>query len=324
MLTKLSWELSLKYNQVEKSFGEKIDFKSLINVLTGHEQSYRAAVLREYFSRYSYPSSVRAFHISLSQAALFSLMLILIFILLADCAKKRPQQKKAYGFAFACVALQSALYICGLCLSYMYKFPEEEAVVLASYSRYMGIMHNFLVFFFLMTLIKNIESMDNKLLISSALLFLCVVTGKFNTAKNFLRRDHIKQSLETVDYYAPLVGNIINVIPYDSSTFFVAQDCYGFNILYVRYQTVPRKINDTVEIIGNLGTTTLNPNFHIHFETASQWKEELLNNYDYVVLYNLNDEFYEKFSSLFSDQGSIVTWGIYSVNKQTGLLDRCR
>ena len=58
--------------------------------------------------------------------------------------------------------------------------------------------------------------------------------------------------------------------------------------------------------------------------TPEQWQELLLEQYDYVAIYKLNDYFLEHFGMLFGDPDTIAENTLYRVNRETGMLEICK
>lgn len=56
---------------------------------------------------------------------------------------------------------------------------------------------------------------------------------------------------------------------------------------------------------------------------ADQWQTDLIQNYDYVALYRLNDYFYEHYSVVFEDPAQIKENAVYLMDKDTGVLVFC-
>lgn len=57
---------------------------------------------------------------------------------------------------------------------------------------------------------------------------------------------------------------------------------------------------------------------------ADEWHQTLLNDYDYVALYLLDEYFINTYSKLFADPSEISNNTVYVVNKETGLLELCK
>lgn len=55
-------------------------------------------------------------------------------------------------------------------------------------------------------------------------------------------------------------------------------------------------------------------------KSPEEWMDELVENYDYVALYKLNDYFIQNYAEMFEGE-EIVSNALYRVNKQTQTLE---
>lgn len=114
------WKILLKVNGVTGQTRGAVDFNSFMNVVSGREDSYRPQVLR-------------AFFIMLKNGFLLDILLILT-LLLAICILRKKR------FVFWLIFAQTFIYIFGMLLMYMYMFTWQEALAMASYPRYIGVV----------------------------------------------------------------------------------------------------------------------------------------------------------------------------------------
>ena len=122
------WKTALKVHGVMKPESGKIDLVSFINVITGKEtleDSYRPHILKAFFMMLKGKSEAGI------SCFIVILLLAAVLILLAVRYRRLSAGLLCIGFALA--------YIFGMLLMYMYIFPHREAVVMASFTRYIGV-----------------------------------------------------------------------------------------------------------------------------------------------------------------------------------------
>ena len=57
--------------------------------------------------------------------------------------------------------------------------------------------------------------------------------------------------------------------------------------------------------------------------TAEEWRTILLQEYDYLALFHINEYFIENYGEIFSDSAQIEDNTLFYVNKTTGYLEKC-
>ena len=116
----LLWKLMLKLFNVTGQKRGRIDIASFFSVIAGREDSYRPQTLKAFFIYLRYRYLVIA--------------VVLIVLLLAVCIlrKKIP--------VFWSIMAMGIMYIFGMLLMYMYMFTWQEAISMASYERYIGVV----------------------------------------------------------------------------------------------------------------------------------------------------------------------------------------
>ncbi len=122
------WKTALKVHGVVKPESGKIDPVSFLHVITGKEtlaDSYR-------------PHILKAFFIMLRGKSEAGISCIIVILLLAAALILLAIKYRRLGTGLACIGL-AVSYTFGMLLMYMYIFPHREAVVMASFTRYIGV-----------------------------------------------------------------------------------------------------------------------------------------------------------------------------------------
>ena len=107
----------------------------------------------------------------------------------------------------------------------------------------------------------------------------------------------------------------------NSHIYFVSQEDAGYDYWVMKFSIRPNYLNDNFS--WSIGKSFYDGDIFTKEMDKSQWQEELVREYDYVVLYKLNGYFYENFSDLFMNPDDIEENVVYRVDKKRGLLEKC-
>ena len=103
---------------------------------------------------------------------------------------------------------------------------------------------------------------------------------------------------------------------------FIAQESTGFEQLIVGFN-IQEKFIKREGWGWSIGAPFYEGDVWTVSVTAEEWRKQLLEDYDYVVLYKINDYFVQNFESVFADDTEIAEGTIYEVDRETGLLEKC-
>ena len=139
LLPKLLWVIELKLSKTYIQFSGKINFKQLVFILLGKDNTYRSDVWKTYIiTQFSHPYQFGT--LSLPFFAVTLLTLIGFYWLCRIYKKKWPEKRKNTLAIFAVATIEIFVYLFGMGVMYMFKFSEEEALDLACMSRYLNIV----------------------------------------------------------------------------------------------------------------------------------------------------------------------------------------
>lgn len=322
-LPKVIWDIDIKINNAAKSFSNKFDFVSLFNVLTGREDSYRKDVLKHFFDvtmtegKYLGSTGVYVTYI------LSIMLLVLLIFITTSLIKNKYEEKKTNANITRYIFIGSIfIFVVGTCVSYMYKFTEAEALGLASYERYLSILFiasslfsaiNFIL------LINENEKLCEALNCVVICAVLCMVSSEVVTS--FFTRSTVK---EAYAYRQQVCAGIIekskNVIEDSDKVWFISVYSDGEDRLVYKYSERPALVDGDVKIKIKVDE---DDSFAAEY-SAEEWMNELRNeNYDYVALYVVDDDFIEDYESVFTNPKDIGNETLFKVNKDSGMLELC-
>ena len=202
------------------------------------------------------------------------------------------------------------VYIIGLGITYLFSFTEREALMLASYGRYLGSAF-FAVELLLLLLaaeLIRLGAVDRAKLIA---LVLCIeaVFVPWNAVVYFFSRSNVEFSINKRQEFAAEIAAVEALPEGEQRIYTVCCDAWDNFIL--RYNLRPDTVNppDTWWATGTPAATS-----------AQEWCEQLAGEYDYVLLHTVADSFYTDFADAFVPGTEIRTNQLYAVDPETGLL----
>lgn len=321
-LPKLLWAWEIQTSGARVSFSGKIDWIVLLNVILGRDNSYRSDLVRTYRDAlYSKTISLGNISIELNYMALFLVFLCALYVIWRLFSYAQPGQKMRFGVLLGIAGGTLACYMVGLCVIYMFKFTQYEAVRLASMERYLNIAFLGIWLLILLLLVHWTSRWcirrEAKLILLVCLL-LAVPTKIFG---DFARGDYVRQSVSVRAAYEPLKSAIHQNCDGDDRIYFVSQETSGFDYWVSRFNARPNQFNKN--FTWSIGEAFYEGDVWTKAMTPEEWQNLLLEQYDYVALYKINDYFLENFGHLFTDPENIKTNALYRVNPETGLLEQC-
>lgn len=307
---KLAWKGILIKLGSKLVFSEPIDliaYTKMFFFRTGgyYQQDCVEAFKRMFFSR---EFALPGIGVLISYFALTVVFGIGLYVLCGKLANAQPERAKAIRAAGILLFLQLIVYVYCLGATYAYRFVESEALDLAAYNRYMNIAYIsvcFPLFFGGFLLLSRREGKLTLLVLSAALL----IAAPMNEVHSFLNRDGVAASYvrrEPLDKLAEAIRDTEA-----ERVYFVSQGSDGRDLVIVQFGT------ESVEVDSALGHS-----LNLATVSAEQWKSTLLEDYDYVALCQLDDDFAESYASLFENPEEIADHTLYRLDRQSGLLSR--
>lgn len=323
LLPKLLWSRQVAAGGIGVAFGGAIDPVQLVKILLGHDDSVRQTIwqgfCRELLApRISVISLGELLSLKLPAAAVIPGLAVLLALLLHITARGKEIPASRSREIPGMLLLQSVIYTFGLGVMYLFKMPQGEALELASFDRYLAIALQPLWAVAVMALALGIPRLPKSAGLCAAGVLLCLLAAA-SPVRLLLQwgtRQSVAISQEQRSPYLPLVEQIQAKTPEDARIFAVCQEDLVYDRLVLHFCIRPRTTAQT----WSLGSKGLPWMVDLSRE---QWKKLLLEDYDYVAVYRLNEEFIRRYSPLFENPGDIRENTLFRVDRQTEKLVLC-
>ena len=320
IVPKLLWNFDIWINSAQKRFSAPVDFEQLINVVIGIDETYKSVVWSNFW-RYLVivPVKIASTGLSLNYLSLLLVFLLTICILIRYAIKQVGMHKSKGTLIFTIIVVQAIVYIIGLAVTYMFKFTEYEAMQLASYTRYMNILYLAMLMIIVLSTIQMMYNIvdENRYFCAFAMCTFMVMISPMTVAFNYVTREAVATSQSIRGAYQSVVDKVEHQIEDDDNIYLIVQASSGYEKLVLTYLLRNYSVNTQGYSIGE---PFFEGDIYTVEKTPEEWIDELCEEYDYVLLYNINDYFIENYGNLF-DTTEIVSNGLYKVNKTTRKLE---
>lgn len=312
-VTKLSWTLFVNLNNINKVFSAKIDLKSFVRVIFKKENSYRTTVLDTFLANFRYAAvNFRNGRIQISYP-LFLIIVITIFALIGFINARNKEDKKQVFLFSLVLVFQTGVYVIGTLMAYMYKFSEGEALAVASFSRYMTVG---LSIPFIVLLLYVMDLLMKKSSFYGVILFSLMVVGLLPSKLliNLCTRHYVHNNY-TFRAELDEMADKVNEISEDGDVMIVSQGDNGYDYYVLKFLLRPSKVYQGWSFCAD------NPSEYDKIYSKDELLNEILNNYEYVVVFRTNETFISSYSELF-ENGDVEERTVYSYDNNTHLLTK--
>jgi hypothetical protein len=309
------WIFYLKANSITSSLSQGGSLvSSFFGLFSLDGDGYKYTVLYNFvkalFSEHLFGTVV-----NVSFVLLLCFFIVLSYVLIMDM--KNNNLKKSYTMMSTIVVFGSCGYALFLLLTYLTVFSGYEALRLASYSRYISTNAlGILVMIFALLLNKysiNTKKMLKFLMISFlTMLFFFNLDTLVNMA--FSSREAIASNKSVRDDYQYFKDVVEKYLDKDDYLYFISNNDNGINFYIGRYEITPIRMNRNYA--WSIGSPYNDSDIWTVLKTASEWEGELKQNYNYVYLFRVDDQFISRYSELFNiSANDIKDDQLYKVNK---------
>ena len=268
--------------------------------MLGKEDSYRTTVLKDYIHAFigrDTPIPIILFFI-------FALLLLLFVF-----RTKNTKQGKVSKFILIFTIAEVVAYLLGLGLTYLYKFTYVEALKLADFFRYTGIIKNFLLFTTFLSFVELYSFWDiPKYSLCTAALVLFLLFGiQTDPIVSVFSRVQVRQSREYRDYFTELTAKILNNTENDSKIGVLSSSADEMDNLIIRYNALPRDTEGVMRYIEENATD-------------EEISKMLQSSYDYIAIFWLNQDSVDRYKGIFENSEDIHDNSVYYFNPESGKL----
>lgn len=305
LLPKLLWELNIKINHATYTF-------NLAGDIASHSGGYRVEAAKTYILGFFdvVITDPESWFPQLTPFLLTLFSCVAMYFICRRLIALHPERRRNYIILGVLTMVSVCVYIIGLGITYLFSFTEREALMLASYGRYLGSAF-FAVELLLLLLaaeLIRLGAVDRAKLIA---LVLCIeaVFVPWNAVVYFFSRSNVEFSINKRQEFAAEIAAVEALPEGEQRIYTVCCDAWDNFIL--RYNLRPDTVNppDTWWATGTPAATS-----------AQEWCEQLAGEYDYVLLHTVADSFYTDFADAFVPGTEIRTNQLYAVDPETGLL----
>lgn len=322
-IPKLLWNLDMRYNHVTVApiIGENPI--AALRALFHGEPHYRLQVIYSYFAAIATRSwPLGGSDIAVPYPAVFALVLAYLFFLYRAYRGRQDADRSRRIFFWLIVAL-TIVYIVGLCLLYLFRFSEYEAVRLASFERYINIV---ILAIWMLCVLSTVMLADHTPARSNRItaLLVCLILSitPWLPLATFVSRTSVTESKQVRLVYDSLGGKVQRSIgKQQANVYLISQATSGLDYWTMRYILRPYTVNEPFS--WSIGEPFFDGDIWTKEMTVAEWQDKLVSKYDYVILLQVNEYFTQHFSFAFEDPSEVAEDGIYRVNRQTHLLERC-
>lgn len=322
MGTKVLWDKHLEYTSSIRLFSAPYNIETIWNVIRGEDHSYKRDTWLIFWDAFIHrKNEYTNWGIGISYCLLFFILMGVIALLVFFENKRRTKTARSVALIlFECGFI--VVYIVGICITYIEKFTQFEAQKLASFERYMNIGYLSIGMVVVLLVVEFINQRQrSKMILPIVALGLLLGILPLNVIKDFITREGVEDSISAYEPYEELIDKVKGFCNEEDRIYFITQENNGYDRLLLCYAVRPVKANQYVS--GSIGEPFYEGDVYTRDISVSEWQNELMADYDYVGIYKSNDYFGDVYGVLFENPEEIANNELYSVNKETGLLELC-
>ena len=321
MITWLSWKGLLKYYKTPIRYGSvHIDLAEYTRLffsgsaIQSQEQtivsSYKHAFFEDKFRFVNNDTEI-------SCAIIFATLLVLSYIIARRLSSLQKTNRKKNDIIWLLMVLLTILYMYSMGALYIYSFSKYESSVLASYARYLGMPFCMIWTVIIWGAIRWSEDAlqgapyYNLMVLLTVFILIVSPLWKF---RSFVNGETRAYSLQNRSRYTGVHNLIMKHCGKDDHIYFLSQEDGGQDILHVAFLIRPYHLG---------GDWSIGPQFYeddvsTRNVSADEFKNDLYQNYEYLVIYHLNNYFVDTYGDLFEDEEKIEECALYKVDKSRG------
>lgn len=306
----------------EVSVNSGISLSGIVELFTREAPEYRYATIKNFIYKLFLERKYSFGPISMPYMFFTIAVLVLTLWIALKCANKNDKEEM---LAFGILAFIANMGYCTFQLvTYLFTFPEREAINVASYGRYLASYLCGVVIVFSIITIKKMESWDKKfrqvMMVLLVVALLVVTPVKFFWIKN--------EDIEYTDEYVYGYDELANILQTDAKggerVYFVCNNTNGSADLQFKTAIVPMltdyltaNIYDSEESYEKQMNLYESSKATPRFITVGEWEKKLFD-YQYVVLFHPNEVFAESYGVLFEEPDSISDGTVYKIYQNNG------
>lgn len=284
----------------------RTDFKisDIFNLGSTPETAYQIEALRVFLSGFFIQGSEFA---NIAHSVFFILMAVILFLIIKKQIKTENMTKQ---IILSCVMYSTfVIYVVGLFFSYVFFFMEYDALRLASFDRYLGIIYSAFMLFFTLWLISNQRKYITYIVM--------VVLISFFIDKQFFgelfNRHYPNLSALYASSYDKLVEDykLIQDDNIKERVLVIEQNTAGMNIRKMKYYVRPDNV--TMPYMHSFGQSYNEGDIWTRQYTVDEFETFVINNYDYMLILSADEQFISTYKDAFESEDVIRNGAVFEI-----------
>lgn len=232
VLPKLLWSCSILKNHVERNFSAPFDWPAFWQVLTGKDHTYRSVCWGNYWKAFAATGKeVGGFTIPAVYLVMLLLFLLISAVLIVVARKWERDLFPSVVITTTVSWVNCLLYIVGLGISYLFKFSQEEALELASFTRYLNIICLCLWLYLVYTGIRIFtEDFQQSRLLRIGVLCIALVMIPISNFRTCMTRSDVARSVEYRAPYQQVFQLARELVPAGTRILVINDDTMGIEV----------------------------------------------------------------------------------------------
>ncbi len=311
LLIKIVWIITLTLNNVNSSSSGSSIINTVKNLITLNLMDYQTGVITS-FADATFNTSLTSTFIPLSYVTILIITIIIGYFLIRNTKKESKNTNKV----LVIFSILGAIAYSGLLLvAYLAIFSEYEAARLASFTRYMGTYALGLLYIVIALYVDCTHSNEKNLgVFTMLLLTFFTINFSFSTFLNLTVFASANSNItkDVREPYKEFRKKSKKYIKKNDYLYFISTNDNGIDYYIARYELTPYKMNKN--FAWSIGVPYSKEDIWTVYKTSDTWRQELIKEYDYVYLFDIDEKFIDQYNKLFIN-GDIKDNQLYKVVK---------
>ncbi|MEG2021787.1 MAG: hypothetical protein RR087_08420, partial [Oscillospiraceae bacterium] len=311
---KISWQAHLNFQGITQRWQSKASPISLLwEMFTGAAPQYRYDVARLFADSIVH---VKNYGVTFSFPFIGWIILCGIIMAFAVIITQRAERKNLI-FATISVISSAAVFVLSLLYTYVILFDKNEALELASISRYLNTCVMLLMMFSLCVFAVALYNADKRGLFAALpvtfICFGCLCNVRY--IKDVIVNAPIYAAQTNHDRYLSryAASRIAKIDEENPKLYLITANDAGISQLRIEFDLMPKTLPAQSSIIA---TDEFLSDPWVKHCTWQEWSRELYEKYDYVYIFCPETQYVREFLPVFEDESQVVVDRLFSVTKK--------
>lgn len=316
------WNYHVRKSDCYVILSRKIDLQGFYHILIGRGDQIKTQILKSFITKITSPCfGVYNTDIKLNVISVTIILLGLLCVIMSRFStvnnpafcKMIPNNR----FSISVILVGFLCYLIGMMFMYIYKMEDNTC---PSFTRYCDIYFHGIIICSIVGLLLNIGYSSYIKNIEWVLVTVLFLFVPYEPLCEFLSYKEQAFAIEQRNRYASFSNMCKKALGDDRRTLFILiQDGDTSAYWHLYYSLLPSVIHNNKNFEGE--SWSISPNKGDINMSADDLRQELLERYDYFLIWTADEYFKNNYNSLFLDPSQIADHSIYRINKETGLLE---